>query len=140
MTNKLTTNQLFHEFSLTKTPFEKWELFAHITDDAVLIYLPNNHQSMLCKYQVEIFNQFKSGKKENKENAENLMAWLFSHKEHVVKEFGTASPQDFYSSLKELTPAQVITAQAVTQDVLLAFNPQRLVLKKPSLLERIFKK
>ncbi|HHH1742722.1 TPA: hypothetical protein ACPY9J_002259 [Yersinia enterocolitica] len=140
MRNKISADQLFLEFSVTNNPFEKWNLFLHIPNDiAQLIYLPSHKQSHICNFQFGLYEKFKFGDKAERDTAKKLTLWLLSHKTHVVNEFGASSPRDFHQALSNMVQVDILNAEPLTRHLLLAFNPEKLTFKKPSIIGRAIK-
>jgi hypothetical protein len=77
MAKRLTADELFREFATTDSPFEKWRLFSHITNEATFIFLPNHLQKNLCNLQFGIFEELRSSDTEKVKAAQALMKWLY---------------------------------------------------------------
>ncbi|WP_145557199.1 hypothetical protein [Yersinia aldovae] len=137
MRKSISADKLFLEFSTTNNPFEKWNLFTHIPNDmAQLIYLPSHKQSHICNFQFGLYEKIKFGNQTEKESARKLTLWLLSHKIHVVNEFGASSPREFHYSLSNMIQVDIKNAEPLTRHLLLAFNPEKLTFKKPSIIGR----
>ncbi|ELW8411609.1 hypothetical protein SIL38_004604, partial [Salmonella enterica] len=78
MTTKLTPDELFLEFALTDSPFDKWRILSHITDEATFIYLPNHKQSHLCNLQFGIYELLNSDNERDIQKGKALLRWLAS--------------------------------------------------------------
>lgn len=76
MTTKLTPDELFLEFALTDSPFDKWRILSHITDEATFIYLPNHKQSHLCNLQFGIYELLNSDNERDIQRVKHYSAGL----------------------------------------------------------------
>lgn len=139
MTAKLTSDELFLEFALTDSPFDKWRILSHITDEATFIYLPNHKQSHLCNLQFGIYELINSGNENDIQKGKALLRWLASGQKNVSNYFGTAAPAAFYSAYSKLTPAQISEASEKNRNLFLLFNPKKLSFpeKNKSLVEKL---
>lgn len=130
MNARLTADELFREFALTDSPFDKWHLFSHITDEATFIFLPNQNQGHLCNFQFGIFELLKSDNENDIKHAHILMKWLASKQKYVNDHFRTASPVAFYHSLKSMNPLEVENTKNVNRNLFLLFNLKKLSFQK----------
>lgn len=135
MAKRLTADELFREFATTDSPFEKWRLFSHMTNEATFIFLPNHLQKNLCNLQFGIFEELQSSDPEKVKEARNLMNWLLSHQTIVRGAYESASPASLYLALKNMTPDQIETVKEANRNLFLVFNPSLLTFKKRSLLK-----
>lgn len=126
MATRLTPYELFLEFALTDSPFDKWRLLSHITDEATFIYLPNHKQSHLCNLQFGIYELLNSNNESDIRKGKALLSWLASGQKHVSDYFGTAAPAAFYSAYTKLTPAQISDASDKNKNLFLLFNLKKL--------------
>lgn len=132
MAKRLTADELFREFATTDSPFEKWRLFSHMTNEATFVFLPNHLQRHLCNLQFGIIEQMQSSDAEKLQEARALMKWLLSHQSTVRENYESASPAAVYLALKSMTPDQVETVKEANRNLFLIFNPALLTLKKRS--------
>jgi len=130
MAKRLTADELFREFATTDSPFEKWRLFSHITNEATFIFLPNHLQKNLCNLQFGIFEELRSSDTEKVKAAQALMKWLLSHQTIVREHYESASPAAVYRVLKSMTPEQIEQVTEVNRNLFLVFNPSLLTFKK----------
>ncbi|EDN7025665.1 hypothetical protein GVT90_16985 [Salmonella enterica] len=139
MTTKLTPDELFLEFALTDSPFDKWRILSHITDEATFIYLPNHKQSHLCNLQFGIYELLNSDNERDIQKGKALLRWLASGQKHVSNYFGTTAPAAFYLAYSKLTPAQISEASEKNRNLFLLFNPKKLSFreKNKSLVEKL---
>lgn len=115
--------ELFNEFSLTQSPFERWKLFKFFgPQDAMMIYMPGQTQSGLCTVQELIYNKMLNGTKEDQVNASVLLKWLSAHKNHLSGIFKTCSPKDFWHDFSLMTTGEIKLATNITQDLFILFN------------------
>lgn len=136
MDTRLTADELFREFALTHSPFEKWHLFSHIHDEATFIYLPYQKQNYLCNIQFGIFEYLQSNDEKKINEGRELMKWLASHQKRVVSHFGTAAPSTFYSALKKMTPESINDVTEKHAHLHLLFNLKKLTFQgKPKTLK-----
>lgn len=137
---RLSPDELFREFATTESPFEKWQLFSHITDECVFVYLPNHKQKYLCNLQYAIFEHLNSPDTKKAEDARLLMKWLLSKKTVVNDMYEHASPPSFYQAMKEMTPEQINTVVAANKNLMLVFNPRKLTFRKEGRAKSFIKK
>lgn len=126
MTQRLTPDEIFREFAMTDSPFEKWPFFSHIRDEATLIYLPNQKQRFLCNILFGIAELIRSGDEKKKKEGMDIFNWLAGHQEIVKKNFGSASPAFFYSLMKNMTPDEIEQVTSNNGGIFLLFNPRKL--------------
>ena len=137
MAKRVTADELFREFATTDSPFEKWRLFSHMTNEATFIFLPNHLQKNLCNLQFGIFEELNSSNPEKAKEARKLMKWLLSHQSTVRGAYESASPAAFYLALKSMTPDQIEIVKEANRSLFLVFNPALLTFKKRSLLKNL---
>lgn len=130
MAKRLTADELFREFATTDSPFEKWRLFSHMTNEATFIYLPNHLQKNLCNLQFGIFEELQSSDPEKIKEARKLMRWLLSHQSIVREHYESISPAAVYLALKSMTPDQIDKVKEANRNLFLVFNPALLTFKK----------
>jgi len=118
-----TLKELFEEFRLTQSPFERWKLFKFFEPrDAMLVYMPGQSQSGLCMAQELIFTKMIKGNEEERSQAITLMKWMTDHRTHLMNVFKTCKPFDFWHDFSFLTSGEIKEAAMITQDLFIVFN------------------